>query len=423
MAEASRGRGLETTKGFFRNYVRPYFEGARRAKEEGRPVAWAFASFPIEIAQAFDIYPLWPEQYACLLGALKLSVKYCEVAESRGFSKDLCSYARDVIGSLDDPQAPLGGMPRPDVILTASTACDTHLKWSQALSRLLKVPYFYLDVPYNVSGADPSDVEEEYVELYLAEVGRLIEFLEKLLDTRLDRSKLSRVMETSVRVNDLWMDIMELRKAVPCPMGAEDAWSAVFFVLACPGSQVALDFYTRLKEEVERRVKEGLGVVDEERYRVGWDNLPPWFNLGFYDYLKKLGVVVVVEVPSLTWSGRLDPARPLESLARRELAIYSNSTMEFKVNMLDRLVRDYKLDGFIIPTNWGCRFMSIGNVDLKNILKERHGIPSLVLDLDATDWRVFSEEQAKARVEAFVEAMRSFKYSRTPSHNSSLHRR
>ncbi|MEM4700347.1 MAG: 2-hydroxyacyl-CoA dehydratase family protein [Candidatus Nezhaarchaeales archaeon] len=407
MSSHARERGLEVTRGFFRNYVRPYFEGARRAKEEGRPVAWAFSTFPIEVAQAFDIYPVWPEQYACLLGALRQSVKYCEVAEGRGFSKDLCSYARDVLGSLDDPQAPLGGMPRPDVILASSTACDTHLKWSQALSRLLKVPYFYLDVPYNVSGADPEGVEREYVELYLAEVDRLVDFLEKLLDTRLDKSKLNRVLETSVKVNDLWMDVMELRRAVPCPMGAEDAWSAVFFVLACPGSPVALDFYTRLKEEVERKVREGVGVVPEERYRVGWDNLPPWFNLGIYDYLKRLGVVVAIEVPTLTWSGRLNPAKPLESLARRQLAIYSNSTIEFKLRMLDRLVREYRLDGFILPTNWGCRFMSIGNVDAKNFLQERHGIPSLVLDMDATDWRLFLEDQVKSRMEAFVEAMES----------------
>lgn len=412
MSRPSRERGLETTKGFFRNYVRPYFEGARKAKEEGRPVAWVFSTFPVEVVQAFDVYPVWPEQYACLLGALQQSVKYCEAAEGKGFSKDLCSYARDVIGSLGDPSAPLGGMPKPDVILAASTACDTHLKWSQVLSRMLKVPYFYLDVPYNVSGAGPDEVEEEYVELYLAEVDRLIEFLEKLLDTRLDKSKLNRVLETSVKVNDLWMDIMDLRKAVPCPMGAEDAWSAVFFVLACPGSELALNFYTKLKAEVEGKVKEGLGVVPVEKYRVGWDNLPPWFNLGFYDYLKSLGIVVVVEVPTLTWSGRLNPAKPLESLARRELAIYSNSAMEFRISMMGRLVREYKLDGFIIPINWGCRFMSIGNIDLRNILQERYGVPGLVLDLDATDWRVFSEEQTKVRIEAFVESMEASKATR-----------
>jgi len=405
LSKPSRERGLETTKHFFRNYVKPYFEGAHKAKEEGKPVAWVFSTFPIEIAQAFDVYPVWPEQYACLLGALQQSVKYCEVAEGKGFSKDLCSYARGVIGSLGDPQAPLGGMPKPDFIFAASTACDTHLKWSQVLSRALKVPYFYLDVPYNVSGADPKDVEKEYVEAYLAEVDRLIEFLEKHLDTRLDKNKLNKVIETSIKVNDLWMDIMDLRKSVPCPMGAEDSWSAVFFVLACPGSELALDFYTRLKAEVEAKVKDGVGVVPEEKYRVGWDNLPPWFNLRFYDYLKSLGVVVVIEVPCITWSGRLDPSKPLESLARRELAIYSNSTMPFRLRMMSRLVEEYKLDGFILPTNWGCRFMSVGNVDLRNILYERHGIPSLILELDATDWRVYSEEQTKVRIEGFVEAM------------------
>jgi len=413
MSKPSRARGLETTKGFFRNYVRPYFEEGHRAKEEGKPVGWFFSTFPVEIAQAFDVYPIWPEQYACLQGALQVSVKYCEVAEGKGFSKDLCSYARNTIGSILDPkEAPLGGMPKPDFIFAASTACDTHLKWSQVLSRMFKVPYFYLDVPYNVSGADSQDLEKEYVEIYVAELERLIEFLEKQLDTRLDKNKLRRTMETSIKANDLWMDIMDLRKAIPCPMGAEDAWSAVFFVLACPGSQLAVDFYTKLKDEVAAKVKEGQGVVPEEKYRVAWDNLPPWFNLGFYDYLKSLGVVVVIEIPSITWSGRLDASKPLESLARRELVIYSNSTMPFRIRLMDRLVVEYSLDGFMLPTNWGCRFMSIGNIDLRNTLYERHGIPSLILDLDATDWRLFSEEQAKVRIEGFVEAMEAAKATR-----------
>ncbi len=406
IARSSRARGLEITKGFFKNYVKPYFEGGHKASKEGKPVAWVFSTFPVEIAQAFDVYPIWPEQYACIQGAFKVSVKCCEVAERKGFSKDLCSYARNTIGSLLRPEeAPLGGMPRPSLILAASTSCDTHLKWSQFLSKMLKVPYFYLDVPYNVFGATKEEVEEVYVELYVAEIERLIDFLERCLDTKLDKNSLKKAFETSAKANDLWMDIMELRKAIPCPMGAEDAWSAVFFILAAPGSRLAVDFYTKLKDEVASKVKEGVGVIPEEKYRVAWDNLPPWFNLGFYDYLKSLGVVVVIETPTITWAGRLDPSKPFESIAKRQLTIYSNSTLEFKMRLFDDLVKGYSLDGFIMPTNWGCRFMSVDNIDMKNYLRDRHGIPGLIIELDATDWRYFSEEQIKMKVESFVEVM------------------
>jgi benzoyl-CoA reductase/2-hydroxyglutaryl-CoA dehydratase subunit BcrC/BadD/HgdB len=57
--------------------------------------------------------------------------------------------------------------------------------------------------------------------------------------------------------------------------------------------------------------------------------------------------------------------------------------------------------------------MSIGNFDLKSLLQERHGIPGLVIDLDCTDWRRFSEEQVKLMVEAFIEAMGASKASRS----------
>ena len=91
MVEAGRERRLQATKGFYRNYVKKFYKDAHRAKAEGKPVAWIASTFPVEILQAMDVFPVWPENYASLCAAKQVSVRFCQVAESKGFSKDLCS--------------------------------------------------------------------------------------------------------------------------------------------------------------------------------------------------------------------------------------------------------------------------------------------------------------------------------------------
>ena len=129
MVEAKPERKLQTTRGFYRNYVKKFYEDAHKAKAEEKPVAWVASTFPVEMLLAMDVFPVWPENYASLCAARQASVKLCQIAEGKGFSKDLCSYARCVIGSLFEKEEnlPEEGMPKPDFLVASTGACDTHL--------------------------------------------------------------------------------------------------------------------------------------------------------------------------------------------------------------------------------------------------------------------------------------------------------
>ncbi|MCW3977884.1 MAG: 2-hydroxyacyl-CoA dehydratase family protein, partial [Candidatus Bathyarchaeota archaeon] len=315
MAVAKLERRLQTTKGFYRNYVKKFYEDAHQAKAEGKPVAWVASTFPVEILLATGVFPVWPENYASLCAARKASVKLCEIAESKGFSKDLCSYARCVIGSLFEKEddLPEGGLPKPDFLVASTGACDTHFKWFQFVSRHFKVPLFLLDAPYNISGADSEHLERPHVEFYVSRLEELVDFLEKQIGTKLDIDKLRETVILSDRTSQLWMEIQNCRRATPTPMDARDAFSAVFFMLSVPGTPMAVGFYEKLRDELKDRAENKFGVVANEEYRLIWDNLPLWFDLNFFRYLNSLGAVVVAETFSHVWMGRLDPSEPLES--------------------------------------------------------------------------------------------------------------
>lgn len=399
-------RRLQTLKGFYRNYVKPFYEAAHRAKEEGKLVAWVASTFPVEILLAMDIIPVWPENYASLCAARKVSVPLCELAERKGFSKDICSYARCVLGSLfDGENLPEGGIPKPDILVASTCACDTHLKWFQVASRIFKKPMLLLDVPYNVESASAEDLEDYYIEHYVSQLEDLIGLLEKHSGISLDESKLRKTMELSNRASDFWLKIQNHRKNVPAPMGAREAFSAVYFILCIPGTEQALDFYERLCGELEQRVKQGVGVVEEEVYRLVWDNLPLWFNLQIFQYLRSLGAVVVAETFSHVWAGSLDPSKPYESLARKHLPNMSNCTMEGRIELIEGLVKDFRANGVILPTNWGCRMMTIGETVVKKKIRERTGVPCLILDVDSTDWRNYDEYRVKTKLETYLKTL------------------
>ncbi len=399
-------RRLQATRGFYRTYVKEFYEEAHRAKEKRRPVAWVASTFPVEMLQAMEVVPVWPENYASVCAAKQVSVRLCKAAERQGFSRDLCSYARCVLGSiLGVKDLPEGGMPKPDFLVASTGACDTHFKWFQVVSRRLNRPLFLLDVPYDTAGA--GEPENYQVEHYVAQLEELISFLEKQTEREFDTDRLKEVERLSDRTSELWMEIQNYRKAIPCPMGARDAFSAVFFMLCIPGKEMAIEFYERLRNELSERVEHNIGVVEKERYRLVWDNLPMWFNLDFFNYLNGLGAVVVAETFSHVWAGALDVSKPLESLARKYLPNFANAVVERRVDLILRLVEEWSAEGVIIPTNRGCRMMSVGMSVVKDRIYEKLGVPSLIIDVDSSDWRSYNKAQVRAEVEAFVEMLNS----------------
>ncbi|UCC33740.1 MAG: 2-hydroxyacyl-CoA dehydratase [Candidatus Bathyarchaeota archaeon] len=405
MSVAGNKRRLQTTQGFYRNYVKKFYDDAHRAKKEKKPVAWVASTFPIEMLQAMEVTPVWPENYASVCAARQVSLRLCEAAERAGFSKDLCSYARCVLGSIfEEKDLPEGGLPKPDFLVASTGACDTHFKWFQVASRRLNRPLFLLDIPYDTTGAQAP--EDYQVKHYVTQLDELISFLEGQIGKQFDMNRLRTVERLSDRTSKLWMEIQDCRKAVPAPMNARDAFSTVFFMLCIPGSEISIKFYEKLRDELKERVKDGVGAIEDEKHRVIWDNLPMWFNLRFFNHLNSLGAVIVAETFSHVWAGDLNPSKPLESLAKKYLPNFANAVAERRINLILRLIREWRVDGVILPTNWGCRMMSIGMTLLKKVIRKELGVPSLILNIDSTDWRNYNEAHVKTEIEAFIEMLR-----------------
>ena len=67
---------------------------ARQAHKEGRLVGWSSSKFPCELAAAFDLNVMYPENQAAGIAANRDGELMCQAAEDLGFDNDICGYAR-----------------------------------------------------------------------------------------------------------------------------------------------------------------------------------------------------------------------------------------------------------------------------------------------------------------------------------------
>ena len=77
-----------------RKVVEDVYADARKAKAEGKLVGWSSSKFPCELAEAFALNVMYPENQAAGIAAQRDGEIMCQAAEDLGFDNDICGYAR-----------------------------------------------------------------------------------------------------------------------------------------------------------------------------------------------------------------------------------------------------------------------------------------------------------------------------------------
>ncbi len=385
-----------------------YLEG-HAAKQVGKPVGWMPPmNGLIEIFYAMDLMPAFPENWSPVCAAFGLIEKDFQVSESMGFSPDLCGYMRNFIGYINgmmgDESVPLGGLPEPDMIFVPGAGCVPTMKNFQYIARRFpNARVFRADLPQ----VPIENIQRHHIDYAVSEIKRILDFLYEVTGRKLDQDRLRETVRLSDQACVLWDEIMACRKHIPTPISAAEI-GLMFVMVTRQGTQIAVDYLTRVRDEVRERARNGTGIIPEEKLRLFWDNIPLWYNLGLFNYFEKFGGVVVAETYSAAWSNRLDFDRPLEALAIKSLMSYpmvSCVSMQRRKEMVLKACRDYSIDGAIFHSNKSCVPITLGQPDIRRALLKEMDVPSVVIDADHMDPRNFSIAQFEARVDAFMEML------------------
>jgi benzoyl-CoA reductase/2-hydroxyglutaryl-CoA dehydratase subunit BcrC/BadD/HgdB len=73
------------------------------------------------------------------------------------------------------------------------------------------------------------------------------------------------------------------------------------------------------------------------------------------------------------------------------------------------MVDKYQADGIVMHSNRSCKPYSFGQYEIARIVERERGIPSLIIEADMVDERMFSESQVENRIDAFMEIVKARK--------------
>jgi len=408
MAGKVQGDGRLKSFAKMRELMTNYYLSAKDAENRNQKVAWVTSGTPVEFLHAMDVVPIYPENHAAMCGASKMAVELQQASEDKGYSMDLCSYARTDIGSILTGKSPVLGLPRPDFMVACNNICTTVVKWYEVVSRFYDVPVFMIDMPFLHKG-----LEEHIVDYVSDQMKAYVRFLEERTGTRFDHDRFLEVLYKSRETATLWKGILETCTSVPAPMSCFDAFVHIAPIVTLRGTQECVDYYSLLKTELEERVKNGVGAVPEERHRLLWDNLPIWFNLrGLSERLAEWKACLVAATYADSWCARIfsvEASMKIETIfseiAKTYLVPYINSNFDDRVQLLKGMVERYGADGFLMHSDRSCKPYSLGQYVIRDEVTRQTGVPGLVIEADMNDSRQWAEAPTMTRIDAYLETL------------------
>jgi benzoyl-CoA reductase subunit B len=399
--------------------IADHFDKLARAKEEGKKVVYTFVPGNLtELLLSLDLLPVLPEINALQSGMRKLSGQYIAEAEKAGHSEDVCTYVKCDIGMLKSGNiGPTGTkLPEPDLLLLSYTGCFTFLKWFELLKQEYACPVVMLHVPYQESGHITPEMRSYVMDQIEREV---IPALEKVAGKKLDRDRLKEHLARSKRAEDDLVHVWESAKNKPSPI--DGYFGGVYYIgpifSAFRGSPEAEQYYAMLRREIDERVHQKLGAMTpdglqtEEKFRLVVEGPPNWTNFfDFWRMFSREGATIVAStytrVGGLYDQGfRHDANDPIGSLADYCMGCYTNLNLPMRTKLLEKYVREYEADGFLINSVKSCNSFSAGQLLVMRELERKTGVPGGFIESDLVDPRYFGKANIENRLQSYMQML------------------
>ena len=379
------------------------------AKDPNRKVAWCTSVGPAELLLSFGFEVYYPENHGAMLGATRTASDYIPLANAIGYSPDICSYLTSDIGAFLKGETPLSkaypgieSVPKPDILVYNTNQCRDVQDWFMWFARRFGVPC----VGIHTHRCLP-EVSEHHIRDVAEQMRALIPTLEQVSGNKFDMDRFREVVALSRRCSQLWREVLETASHIPSPLTFFDGCIHMALAVVLRGTQTAIDYYEQLLAELKERIRNGIGAVPEERFRVYWEGMPIWGKLRelselFWD----LKTCVVASTYCNSWIfEQFDPEKPFESMARAYTELFIVRDEGWKEKYVERMHETFKFHGIIFHDAKTCPSNTNSRYGMPQRLSEKLGIPCVTINGDLNDLRLYSEEQTRTQIEALVEQM------------------
>ncbi|MFQ5485281.1 MAG: 2-hydroxyacyl-CoA dehydratase subunit D [Desulfobacterales bacterium] len=386
-----------------------YHELDQAAKTGSQKIAWCTSVGPAEILRAIGFLVYFPETHSAMLGSTRMAGDLIPKANAIGYSPDICSYLTADIGAYLERVTPLSrtyegitAVPKPDVLVFNTNQCRDVQDWFSWYARAYNVPVIGIHTHRGLG-----EITDSHITSIARQMEDLIDPLEKISGRKFDIDDLKKTVSLSRECSNLWKKVLDTASAVPSPLTFFDGTTLMGPAVVGRGTSAANDCYRILLAELEERVLNRVGAIEDEKFRIYWEGMPVWGRLrAHFQLFAGLKANVIASTYCNSWIfSDLDPADPFTSMARAYTNLFIVRSDEYKEKYIEKMLDFFKVDGIVYhdaktcPNNSNCRY------GMPQRIEKTTGLPGLVINGDLNDLRLLSDEQTKTNVEAFIEQL------------------
>ena len=362
----------------------------KEAHEAGKKIVGLYCIFsPQEIPLAADAIPV------SLCGTTQDPVGDAE----RELPRNLCPLIKSSYGYAITDTCPYFYFS--DVLL-AETTCDGKKKMYELMGKIK--PMHVMNLPQTAKDSDSLDMWEN-------EMIKFKNFLEEEFKLEITDDKLKDAIKLVNRERIVMKKLHKLNNHKPAPLTGMDMMLAQHIKGFNVDKSAGIELIERLIAEVEERIKKGIYAFSENAPRILLTGCP--VGNGSEKVLKVLEESGASVVALENCSGYKDldilvdeTKDPITALAEKYISTPCSCMTynEGRLNLIKRLVDEYKVDGVVDLTWIACHTYNVESYTVRNFVRDELGLPFLQIETDYSDSDM---GQIKVRVEAFLETMAS----------------
>ena len=387
----------------FLKMIGKWVSNASKASRQGKKVILLPFNFPSELIHAFDSARPLTSEVLSTLGVAALSgqgEEYWDMAMGLGLPDHMCSANTIELGSM------LGSEDfKPQAIISAAPGgCDVNSKIHEFVALYLGIPQFFLQKPPDDSGRGRKQ--------YSRNMRTLISQLEAFLGEELTEAKLRKVLEKANRCTELYFELWDLHKAVPCPV--PNLFSLLMYGTRFTmwGTDEAIKTLETMVKVSKLRLARQAYPAEKEVARCLWAYTSYYFDFqGFFNWMEDRGYTHLGDGLDLCFPRIVDTSSRdamIEGLA--EAAWNMPMTRQVGGESMSRswtedviyAAKELKADCVIYCGHHSCKqTWSVVSI-LRSELSKRTGLPLLVLQGDAWIKRMTPISVLQQEIDEFI---------------------
>ncbi|MHA1297881.1 MAG: double-cubane-cluster-containing anaerobic reductase [Candidatus Helarchaeota archaeon] len=290
-------------------------------------------------------------------------------------------------------------------LLIGETTCDGKKKAWEIMNKNYGVETYVVETP---QCKDRPQAEKHWI----AELKALVEKLEELTGNKFTVKNLQTAMEKIENKRNQIRRVYETRKADPPPISGKDAL-LVSQIAFYDDPDREIQMVGKLADELEKRVNDGVGVVNKGTKRILISGTPMAVpNWKLHHLLETSGAVVVCEetcTGTRYFDAKLEiTGKTVDELIKNLADRYLNincacfTPNNARLEDIKRLAREYKADGVVLYSLSFCQPYILESIAIEKELKQL-GIPVISIE---TDYSSEDVGQLQTRIQAFLEMIK-----------------